>query len=69
MLQYRWPGNVRQLENALFYAVNMSTDGVTQLDDLPDEVNGLPAVACFDKENSQSACSSETIQSKNMLSL
>lgn len=36
--EYYWPGNVRQLQNAIVYAVNMAHDGIIEKDDLPDEL-------------------------------
>lgn len=36
--EYDWPGNVRQLENAMVYAVNMAQDGIIKLNNLPDEL-------------------------------
>jgi transcriptional regulator with PAS, ATPase and Fis domain len=44
LAQYNWPGNVRQLENAMIYAVNMSVNGIIQPDDLPAEIKGLAVV-------------------------
>lgn len=38
LLQYNWPGNVRQLGSAILYAVNVSSGGVIELEDLPDEI-------------------------------
>jgi len=38
LLQYDWPGNVRQLKNAILYAVNFSSNGVIQVEDLPEEI-------------------------------
>jgi DNA-binding NtrC family response regulator len=35
---YAWPGNIRQLENALEYAAVMAKGGVVAKDDLPDYV-------------------------------
>lgn len=35
---YSWPGNIRQLENAMVYAVNMAQNGMITLNNLPDEV-------------------------------
>lgn len=37
---YHWPGNVRQLKNAMYYAVNMAEDGMIKISDLPDEITG-----------------------------
>jgi DNA-binding NtrC family response regulator len=40
---YSWPGNIRQLENAIEQAVVLSKDAVLTLEDLPQEVReGLP---------------------------
>lgn len=38
LLHYSWPGNVRQLENAMLYAMNMCTGGVIRPEDLPEEI-------------------------------
>lgn len=42
LLRYSWPGNVRQLENAMLYAVNMSREGIIKPEDLPQEISGMP---------------------------
>jgi two-component system response regulator AtoC len=42
---YRWPGNVRQLANALRHAVVMATGRLIQLDDLPEYLLGTSADA------------------------
>jgi transcriptional regulator with PAS, ATPase and Fis domain len=38
LLTYHWPGNVRQLQNALLYAVCMCGDAVIRSDCLPKEI-------------------------------
>jgi len=38
LLQYGWPGNVRQLENVMIHAVHMSFNGEIWPDDFPDEI-------------------------------
>ncbi|SDE96641.1 sigma-54 interaction domain-containing protein [Sporomusa acidovorans] len=38
ILRYSWPGNVRQLENAMIYAINVSQDNIITLECLPDAV-------------------------------
>lgn len=38
ILEYQWPGNVRQLQNALIYAVNSAQDNVIDIDNLPDYI-------------------------------
>lgn len=39
LCKYGWPGNIRELENAMLYAVNTSSDGVIKPEDLPDEIS------------------------------
>lgn len=36
---YEWPGNVRQLENAIIYCINSAQGGLIRLRDLPWELN------------------------------
>lgn len=38
LLEYNWPGNVRQLQNAMLYAVCMCCDGTIRPDCLPEEI-------------------------------
>jgi len=38
LYSYDWPGNVRQLKNAVMYAVNMATGGVIRPQDLPEVI-------------------------------
>lgn len=38
ILEYNWPGNVRQLENAIIYAVNLAEEGRIDLHHLPNDV-------------------------------
>ncbi|HQR68852.1 MAG TPA: sigma 54-interacting transcriptional regulator, partial [Thermoanaerobaculia bacterium] len=40
MERYAWPGNVRELENALEYAVALSSGQTIQIEDLPEEIRG-----------------------------
>jgi PAS domain S-box-containing protein len=42
MLQYDWPGNVRQLEHAMERAVILSSGELILADDLPDEIRSVP---------------------------
>ena len=38
LLQYNWPGNVRQLQNAILYAVCMNSEGIIRPEHLPVEI-------------------------------
>lgn len=38
MMEYSWPGNIRQLKNAMVYAVYISKNGVINVNDLPEEI-------------------------------
>ena len=36
--EYAWPGNVRQLENSMVYAVSLTQGDVIGAEDLPDDI-------------------------------
>ncbi|MDT8070900.1 MAG: sigma-54 dependent transcriptional regulator [Terriglobia bacterium] len=36
--QYPWPGNIRELKNAIEHSMILSTEGVLDADDLPEEI-------------------------------
>jgi transcriptional regulator with PAS, ATPase and Fis domain len=38
LMEYYWPGNVRQLENAMIYALHVCDNDVILPEDLPDEI-------------------------------
>jgi Transcriptional regulator containing PAS, AAA-type ATPase, and DNA-binding domains len=40
ILEYDWPGNVRQLENAMISSINMARDNIIDLPHLPREILG-----------------------------
>ena len=42
LLHYSWPGNVRQLQNAMIYAVTISNDGIIDATTLPKEIAITP---------------------------
>jgi transcriptional regulator with PAS, ATPase and Fis domain len=55
LLEYEWPGNVRQLENAIDYAMAMTTGDVINANHLPDEVlqkNSSYINCCIDSDDS-----------------
>ncbi|MDE2601947.1 MAG: sigma-54-dependent Fis family transcriptional regulator [Bradyrhizobium sp.] len=39
LLKYQWPGNIRELINALDHGCALSTDGTIDLADLPDQIS------------------------------
>jgi len=41
LLQYHWPGNVRQLEHAMERAVALSSGELILVDDLPEEIRNI----------------------------
>lgn len=43
LVNYRWPGNLRELNQALQYALAMCESGIIQPDDLPDALQQVPA--------------------------
>lgn len=38
ILQYDWPGNIRQLQNAIEYAINIETGDILTIDSLPPKI-------------------------------
>lgn len=53
LLNYDWPGNVRQLESVLLYAVKLCTNGVITPSDLPEELTEVTAKTSESKKKSQ----------------
>lgn len=45
LLRYPWPGNIRELENAIEHAAVMSEGGIIRPDDLPQIVRSSPALS------------------------
>jgi transcriptional regulator of acetoin/glycerol metabolism len=43
LLAHDWPGNLRELSNVIEYARSLCSQGVIELDDLPDHLGGAPA--------------------------
>lgn len=66
LIQYNWPGNVRQLENAMVYAVNMSEKGIIVPDDLPVQIKD--AFETMYEESSRDS-QKETASDHNNLSI
>ena len=42
LLAHRWPGNLRELHNVIEYARSLCSQGVVELDDLPDHFGAVP---------------------------
>ncbi len=55
LLNYPWPGNVRQLENALEHAVVLAWDGYIHLENLP------PELVSFNFENNSNTPKTESV--------
>ncbi len=49
---YSWPGNVRQLENAVERAVALNSSGVFAVEDLPEEIRRSPGIAVGSNDKS-----------------
>ncbi|RNB89975.1 AAA family ATPase [Brevibacillus fluminis] len=47
LIQYDWPGNIRQLENAVEYMVNIAESDTIGFHDLPDYLNKQENFACL----------------------
>ena len=45
LISYRWPGNVRQLENVLERLLILSASNVISVEDLPEEISMSPAAS------------------------
>ena len=45
LVHYNWPGNIRELENALERAVVLGSSGIIQLEDLPDSIREIATPA------------------------
>jgi two-component system response regulator HydG len=41
LMTYDWPGNIRQLRNAIERMLVLDTDGLLDVDDLPEEIAAL----------------------------
>src|SRR4029079_8068104 len=45
LINYNWPGNIRELANVLERAQILCEDNLITLDDLPENMHALPTVA------------------------
>ena len=52
LLDYDWPGNIRQLENTIYRAITMSDSNVINSQDLPDYIVGHEANIFFNNSKS-----------------
>lgn len=69
LLQYSWPGNIRQLENAILYAANVAKDGVIQSEDIPITLNEIDSPTFFPEEAANTVRGNTRAQSKPNLSI
>jgi transcriptional regulator of acetoin/glycerol metabolism len=44
VLHYAWPGNIRELDNAIAFAAALCDDGLVEVTDLPDQLSGMSAI-------------------------
>jgi DNA-binding NtrC family response regulator len=44
MMQYEWPGNIRELENLIERVITLSSNEYIQLDELPPFFKGVPKI-------------------------
>lgn len=51
-MQYDWPGNVREVENVVEYAVNMTTEPIITLESIPPRLKKSFAVSSQREQNS-----------------
>jgi DNA-binding NtrC family response regulator len=64
-MNYSWPGNVRQLENAMIFAVSMSKDRIIIPADLPDDVTDYTS----SYDSIQAEETDEMMNNRNKLSM
>lgn len=66
---YHWPGNVRQLENAIIYAVNSSNNDIIEPHNLPETVylDSYKEQVNEDNENITEAFSLENLEKKTII--
>lgn len=61
---YQWYGNVRELENAIEYAVNMTDKSYIDIDSLPNKLKNIKDNNCNEyKYSEQCTCESNSIKS------
>jgi transcriptional regulator with PAS, ATPase and Fis domain len=68
---YKWPGNVRQLENAVIYAANTAQNDLIEADDLPAIVLGgnstVPSTSSINSNSVQTIEAMEKVVIENAL--
>lgn len=52
MIDYKWPGNIRELQNIIEYSINMSTSSIITLDVIPQKIK-LNNTKEFIEDNAQ----------------
>jgi DNA-binding NtrC family response regulator len=69
LANYRWPGNIRQLENAVFRAVALADSaeiGVNEFPQIAPQMSGVPAIELNAHQNLLSVAPSTTASSEAM---
>ncbi len=51
LMAYKWPGNIRELENVIEYALSMTEDDTVQVTDLPEEFLARVADKVTEQDN------------------
>ncbi|MGB4503770.1 MAG: sigma-54-dependent Fis family transcriptional regulator [Syntrophaceticus sp.] len=64
--QYHWPGNIRELQNVVERMINLATEGVIGLEQIPKEIIFLPT-SLYPEKKQLPTTSSDSMKIKEML--
>lgn len=62
LLSCTWPGNVRQLQNTIIYAMNMCTDNTIEIQHLPQKTLFPSSIQSLDSNHGMSVCPVAVVQ-------